>query len=93
MLSKKGRSRAPSTIFHLYPWAKCDFWTKLLTKAEILASRAHILGCNKFSLELKMGMHAKVGSLSGLLLTILGLKKSENGPLFDKTTSKTTRAR
>ena len=61
--------------------------------AEILASRAHILGCNKFSHELKMGMHAKVGSLSGLLLTILGLKKPANGPLFDKPTSKTTRAR
>ena len=33
MASKKGRSRACSTIFHPYPWAKCDFWTKLLTKA------------------------------------------------------------
>jgi len=26
----------PSTIFHLYPWAKCDFWTKLLTKAFLV---------------------------------------------------------
>ena len=33
MASKKGRSRACSTIFHPYPWAKCDFWTTLLTKA------------------------------------------------------------
>ena len=64
-----------------------------LLVADILASPAHILGCNKFSHELKMGLHLKVGSLSGLLLTVLGLKKSANGPLFDKPTSKTTRAR
>ena len=35
MASKKGRSRASSTIFHPSPWAKCDFWTNLLTKASI----------------------------------------------------------
>ena len=34
MASKKSRSHTPSTIFHPYPWAKCDFWTKLLTKAK-----------------------------------------------------------
>lgn len=67
--------------------------------AEILASRVHILSCNKFSLEVKMGVHDKVGSLSGYLLTRLGLIKSANGPLFDKPTkfdkptNKTTRAR
>ena len=60
---------------------------------EILASPAHILGCNKFSREVKMGTHVNVGSLSGYLLTKLGLVKPANGPLFDKPTSKTTSPR
>ena len=88
MASKKGRSRACSTIFHPYTWAKCDFWTKRLTKATILASAAHVAACNKFAHDLKTGKHAKAHSLSGLLLTILGLKKPANGPLFDAATKK-----
>ena len=52
--------------------------------ATILASVAHVAACNKFAHDLKTGKHAKAHSLSGLLLTILGLKKPANGPLFDK---------
>lgn len=51
---------------------------------QILASPAHVAACNKFAHELKTGKHAKAHSLSGLLLTILGLKKGSSGPLFDK---------
>jgi len=51
--------------------------------ATILASPAHVAACNKFAHDLKTGKHAKAHSLSGLLLTILGLKKPANGPLFD----------
>lgn len=96
-----GLTSLPDEV-HGMSTAQVDIARRLLTQLniitpplvdKILASRAHILGCNKFSHELKMGMHAKVGSLSGLLLTILGLKKPANGPLFDKPTSKTTRAR
>lgn len=54
--------------------------------ATILASAAHVAACNKFAHDLKTGKHAKAHSLSGLLLTILGLKKPANGPLFDKPT-------
>ena len=53
--------------------------------ATILASAAHVAACNKFAHDLKTGKHAKAHSLSGLLLTILGLKKPANGPLFDAT--------
>jgi plasmid replication initiation protein len=58
---------------------------------QILASPAHVAACNKFAHDLKTGKHAKAHSLSGLLLTILGLTKPANGPLFDakpKTASK-----
>ena len=54
--------------------------------AQILASPAHVAACNKFAHDLKTGKHAKAHSLSGLLLTILGLKKAGAGPLFDKPT-------
>jgi plasmid replication initiation protein len=56
--------------------------------ATILASAAHVAACNKFAHDLKTGKHAKAHSLSGLLLTILGLKKPTNGPLFDAATKK-----
>jgi len=56
--------------------------------ATILASAAHVAACNKFAHDLKTGKHVKAHSLSGLLLTILGLKKASNGPLFDATTKK-----
>ncbi len=52
--------------------------------AQILASPVHVAACNKFAHDLKTGKHAKAHSLSGLLLTILGLKKASAGPLFDK---------
>jgi plasmid replication initiation protein len=52
--------------------------------ATILASAAHVATCNKFAHDLKTGKHAKSHSLSGLLLTILGIKRASNGPLFDK---------
>jgi hypothetical protein len=51
---------------------------------QILASPAHVAACNKFAHDLKTGKHAKAHSLSGLLLTVLGIKKASNGPLFDK---------
>ena len=35
LVSEKGRFLASFAIFHLYPWAKRNFWTKLLTKAII----------------------------------------------------------
>ena len=54
--------------------------------ARILASPAHAAACNKFAHNLKTGKHAKAHSLSGLLLTILGIKKASNGPLFNKPT-------
>jgi plasmid replication initiation protein len=50
---------------------------------QILTSAAHVAACNKFAHDLKTGKHAKAHSLSGLLLTVLGLKKAGNGPLFD----------
>ena len=53
---------------------------------QILASPAHVAACNKFAHELKTGKHTKSHSLSGLLLTILGIKRGSNGPLFDKPT-------
>jgi plasmid replication initiation protein len=59
--------------------------------ASILGNAAHVAACNKFAHDLKTGKHTKAHSLSGLLLTILGLKKATSGPLFDanpKTTSK-----
>ena len=51
---------------------------------QILASPTHVAACNKFAYEIKTGKHNKTNSLSGLLLTILGIKKASNGPLFDK---------
>lgn len=51
---------------------------------QILASPTHVAACNKFAYEIKTGKHNKTNSLSGLLLTILGLKKASSGPLFDK---------
>jgi plasmid replication initiation protein len=51
--------------------------------STILASAAHVAACNKFAHDMKTGKHAKAHSLSGLLLTILDLKKPANGPLFD----------
>jgi plasmid replication initiation protein len=51
--------------------------------AQILTSPAHVAACNKFAHDLKTGKHTKAHSLSGLLLTILGLKKASSGPLFD----------
>jgi hypothetical protein len=56
--------------------------------STILASSAHVAACNKFAHDLKTGKHAKAHSLSELLLTILGLKKPANGPLFDAATKK-----
>jgi len=56
--------------------------------ATILGNAAHVTACNKFAHDLKTGKHAKAHSLSGLLLTILGLKKPANGPLFDAATKK-----
>jgi hypothetical protein len=52
--------------------------------AQILASPVHVTACNKFAHDLKTGKYAKAHSLSGLLLTMLGIKKANNGPLFDK---------
>ena len=46
---------------------------------QILASPAHVAACNKFAHDLKTGKHAKAHSLSGLLLTILGIKKEAMG--------------
>jgi hypothetical protein len=54
--------------------------------AQILASPTHVAACNKFAHDIKTGKHTKTKSLSGLLLTILGIKKAGNGPIFDKTT-------
>ena len=53
--------------------------------AQILASPAHVAACNKFTRDLETSKHTKAHSLSGLLLTILGLKKARNGPVFDNT--------
>jgi plasmid replication initiation protein len=52
--------------------------------ATILSNAAHVAACNKFAHDLKTGKHTKAHSLSGLLLTVLGIKKASNGPLFDK---------
>lgn len=52
--------------------------------AQILGSAAHVATCNKFAHDLKTGKHAKSHSLSGLLLTILGIKKASSGPFSDK---------
>jgi plasmid replication initiation protein len=52
--------------------------------ATILSNAAHVAACNKFAHDLKTGKHAKANSLSGLLLTVLGIKKAGSGPLFDK---------
>lgn len=57
---------------------------------SILGNAAHVAACNKFAHDLKTGKHAKANSLSGLLLTILGLKKATNGPLFDANTKSVT---
>jgi len=52
--------------------------------ATILGNAAHVAACNKFAHDLKTGKHAKAHSLSGLLLTVLGIKKASSGPLFDE---------
>lgn len=55
--------------------------------AQILGSPAHVAACNKFAHDLKTGKYTKSHSLSGLLLTVLGIKKATSGgPLFDKPT-------
>jgi plasmid replication initiation protein len=52
---------------------------------QILGSPTHVAICNKFAHDVKTGKHTSARSLSGLLLTMLGIKKvSANGPLFDK---------
>lgn len=51
---------------------------------QILNSSNHVLACNKFAHDMKTGKVKAKSSLSGLLLTILGLKKTVNGPLFDR---------
>lgn len=51
--------------------------------SEILASASHVAACNKFAHDIKTGKVKAKTSLSGLLLTMLGLKKPGNGPLFD----------
>lgn len=53
------------------------------TVASILSNAAHVAACNKFAHDLKTGKHTKARSLSGLLLTILGLTKPASGPLFN----------
>ncbi len=55
--------------------------------STILGNAVHVAACNKFAHDLKTGKHAKANSLAGLLLTILGLKKAANGPLFDKSST------
>ena len=52
---------------------------------QILDSTSHVAACNKFAHEIQLGKHSKVGSLSGLLLTTLGLKMAKSAPLFDAT--------
>jgi plasmid replication initiation protein len=59
--------------------------------ATILGNAAHVTACNKFAHELNTGKHAKANSLSGLLLTILGIKKHANGPLFDANSKAATK--
>ncbi len=61
--------------------------------AQILGSPAHVAACNKFAHDLITGKHAKSHSLSGLLLTILGIKKASNGPLFEDSLRKPTKTR
>lgn len=52
---------------------------------QILSNPAHVAACNKFAHDLKTGKHTNARSLSGLLLTVLGIKKATTGgPLFDK---------
>jgi hypothetical protein len=54
---------------------------------QILGNPSHVAACNKFAHDLKTGKHTSARSLSGLLLTMLGIKKaSASGPLFDKPT-------
>lgn len=52
---------------------------------QILGNPTHVAACNKFAHDLKTGKHTSARSLSGLLLTMLGIKKATTGgPLFDK---------
>ncbi len=51
--------------------------------ATILRNAGHVAACNKFAHDIKLGKVKAKSSLSGLLLTILGLKKPSSGPLFD----------
>lgn len=51
---------------------------------QILSTPAHVVACNKFAHDVKTGKVKVKSSLAGLLLTVLGLKKSSpTGPLFD----------
>jgi len=50
---------------------------------SILSNPNHVMACNKFAHDMKTGKHAKARSLSGLLLTVLGIKKVATGPLFE----------
>jgi len=36
MVSENARFRVSLTDFEARAWAKCDFWTKLLTKADFI---------------------------------------------------------
>ena len=54
---------------------------------QILSSPSHVAACNKFAHDIKTGKVKAKSSLSGLLLTVLGLKKPANGPLFDASPS------
>jgi plasmid replication initiation protein len=49
---------------------------------QILSSPSHVAACNKFAHDVKTGKVKAKSSLSGLLLTVLGLKKPATGPLF-----------
>jgi hypothetical protein len=52
---------------------------------QILGNPTHVAACNKFAHDLKTGKHTSARSRSGLLLTMLGIKKATTGgPLFDK---------
>jgi plasmid replication initiation protein len=49
---------------------------------QILSTPAHVAACNKFAHDVKTGKVKAKSSLSGLLLTVLGLKKPASDPLF-----------
>ena len=55
---------------------------------QILSNPSHVAACNKFAHDIKTGKVKAKSSLSGLLLTVLGLKRPANGPLFDSSLAK-----